>query len=493
MNNTVSFKLSLFLFFTALIFVFYSFYTSQIADGEVLGKWSSAVGLVLIFLFLLALLCLFLFVRARHTVMTLSKLVQRIPNVNFLISLSLFLFPLAVFFVWFLSDIPIFQRNSFVIGLLLVSCFPALSILSLLKSEQKKTTSVGLVVMFFSITIAVVLGELLLQLVMPQSIFNPRFGLIPHREIALQVDLPGITPGGTLTTNTWGLRGEEPPEQWAEHITIVTVGGSTTANYYLDDNLTWSHVIQQQLREIEPLVWVGNGGIPRHSAEVHYLFVKDVLGQIKPDFALFLVGVNDMGPFLRGSMATEERLPDSGAKQFFFAHSRILQLTYKIKKIYFDGASVINQSVDPYFTEVALTEVEDELPQNIHDFLEEPDFYKNRIRAIINECRSCDIEPIFMTQPLLYENNEHWRSVQEGSMWLGEADRPISAATFALMLDALNRDLIEICESEGVPVFDLASEIPHSREYFYDAMHMTEKGAQLVGEKAASFLADSII
>ncbi len=493
MTKMRNFRFSLILVCIALSFVFYSFYTSQIPDGLILGRWTSSVGLVLVLIIVLVSFFLSLFFRAARFIDKLSKFVHQIPNVNFLISLSLFILPVVVFFVWFLSDAPILQRSSFVIGLFLLFYFPACFFISLLDPTKRKAVFVGNIVMFFSFIVAILLGELLLKLVMPSSIFNPRFGLIPHREIALQVDLPGITPGGLLTTNTWGLRGAEPPVQWEEYTTIVTVGGSTTANYYLDDNLTWSHVIQQQLREKEPLVWIGNGGIPRHSAGVHHLFVRDVLGQIKPDYALFLVGVNDMGPFLRGDIAMEERLPDKGAKQFFFAHSRILQLTYRIKKIYFDGASVISQSVDPYFTEIPLTQTEEELPENLHDLLEQPNYYKERIRAIILECKSLNITPIFMTQPLLYEDNIYWRSIQEGSIWLGEANRPISAATFSLMLDALNRDLIEVCEDEGVAVFDLASEIPHSREYFYDAMHMTEEGAKLVGEKTAEFLSDLVI
>ena len=493
MTDTRNFRFVLILVSIALSFIFYSFYTSQTPDGLILGKWTLSVGLILVLVFFLVSFFLFLFFRAAHFIEKLAKFVHQIPSINFLISLSLFILPVIVFFVWFLSDAPILQRSSFVIGLFLLACFPAFFFVSLLDSTKRKAVFVGTIVMFFSFTVAILLGELLLKLVMPPSIFNPRFGLIPYREIAHQVDLPGITPGGMLTTNTWGLRGDEPPVQWDEYTTIVTVGGSTTANYYLDDNRTWSYVIQRQLREKEPLVWVGNGGIPRHSAAIHHLFVRDVLGQIKPDYAIFLVGVNDMAPFLRGNIAMEERLPDKGMKQFFFANSRILQVTYKIKKIYFDGASVVSQSVDPYFAEIPLTQTEEELPEDLHDLLEQPDYYKDRIRAIILECRSLDIIPVFMTQPLLYEDNAHWWSIQEGSIWLGEANRPMSAATFALMLDALNKDLIEVCELEGVAIFDLASEIPHSREYFYDAMHMTEEGANLVGEKAADFLSDLVI
>jgi lysophospholipase L1-like esterase len=236
------------------------------------------------------------------------------------------------------------------------------------------------------------------------------------------------------------------------------------------------------------MTWVGNGGIPRHSADSHLLFVREVLSKIKPDMALFLTGVNDMGPFLRGSAAESQRLPDSGLRQALFSHSMVLQLIYKMKVVYIDGAPVISNSVDPYFQEIPMNEEEAVLPDDLHDLLENPNFYRHRIRALIQECRSLNITPVFMTQPLLYENNDHWRGILEGSRWLGDSESPMSAAVFSLMLDMLNQDLIQVCSEEGVAVFDLSSEIPHTREYFYDTMHMTEAGARLTGEKAAAFL-----
>lgn len=269
----------------------------------------------------------------------------------------------------------------------------------------------------FIVTLAA--AEIVFRILMPESIFNPRFGLRPHQRVELQVDLPGITPGGTLTTNMWGFRGEEPPEEWDDYLTIVTIGGSTTANYYLDDSLTWSNVLQQGLREIEPRVWVGNAGIPRHSAGTHALFVREVLSSIRPDVALFLVGVNDMGPFLRGRQGNGERLPDSGLRTWLFGRSMTLQLLYKIRKTCIEGAPVITGAVDPYFVEEPLTVEEPPFPDDLHEILEDPDFYKDRIRTLIRECRSLGILPVFMTQPGLYDDTEYWRGILACQIWSG--------------------------------------------------------------------------
>ena len=470
----------------ALAFVFFAFFTSQSSEGAIFGRWSPAAATLLLVLFLSLATAFVLLVRPRFLQKRLFPVISRIPD--FAAGVLLTLLPVLFLVIWFLFPVPILQRKSFVIGAALLSLCPGLLVTALYELARRKTAIGGTVLMTISLIIAFVVAEVALHALLPQSIFNPRFGLRPYQNTDLEVELPGVTPGGTLSTNMWGLRGEDPPGQWDEYLTIVTVGGSTTANYYLDDDLTWSHVIQNRLREIHPQTWVGNGGIPRHSADTHSLFVREVLSIIKPDIALFLVGVNDMGPLLRGSGGAVDRLPDSGIRQSLFSHSMVLQTLYKLKKVYLDGAPVISESVDEYYHEVPMVEEEIPLPDDIHDLLEDPGYYRQRIRLIIEECRSLGITPVFMTQPLLFQDNEYWRGVLETQQWVGGSDRPISAASFALMLEMLNSDLIEVCLQEDVAVFDLASEIPHSRDYFYDSMHMTEAGAALTGSLSSEFL-----
>lgn len=487
-SSTTFLRASLGILCIALSLVLFALFTSYYPDGKILGRWSVSAGFSLLAVLIIFLSSALLLLKPDSFQKHFSSFVSRIPD--FTAGLLITVLPAVFFVVWFLFPVPLLQRKSFVIGAAFISLIPGLFVISFYKPRRRKTVLGGTVVMLFSMVIAFALAEVVLHAVMPKSIFNPRFGLRPYQKIALEVNLPGVIPGGTLSTNMWGLRGEDPPEQWGEFLTIVTVGGSTTANYYLDDNLTWSHILQSRLRDIQPKTWVGNGGIPRHSADTHSLFVREVLSIIKPDVALFLVGVNDMGPFLRRGDSSVERLPDTGVRQLLFSRSMVLQLIYKLKKVYMDGAPVISQSVDPYYHEVPMTEEEAPLPEDLHDLLEYPKYYKQRIQLIIQECRVHGITPVFMTQPLLFQNNDYWRGVLEAQQWIEGSERSISAATFSLMLETLNNDLIEVCIQEDVAVFDLASNIPHSSVYFYDSMHMTEAGATLVGEKASEFLGE---
>lgn len=469
----------------ALLPVLHALLTSSSSSATVLGRWSMPVaGLIAACLLVLALL-----VTAAAKNSLLEKTAGFFVRLPGAAAAALLIFmPLMFFLIWFLYRFPLLQRPGFTAGVMVLSAVPGLLAILCRQGSELRKTLAGTLTMLLSLIITLAAAEVVLRLVMPKSAFDPRFGLRPYQRTELQVRLPGIEPGGVLTTNRWGLRGEEPPEDWDEYLTIVTVGGSTTANYYLDDSRTWSHVLQEELRRIEPRVWVGNGGVPAQSSALHALFVRDVLSSIQPDIALFLVGVNDMGSFLRGSAGEKTYLENLGLRMWLFQHSMVLQLLYKFKATFIEGAPVITGTVDPYFREVPMTEEEPPLPADLHDLLENPDYYRERIGRIISECRRLEIVPVFMTQPLLYEDTEHWRGIRECGMWHDGIDRPLSAASYWLMLETLNSDLIEVCREEGVAVFDLADVVPHSREYFYDSMHMTEKGAELVGVSASGFL-----
>lgn len=461
--------------------------SSRSAERAVFGLWSPALvfGLLMVFLWmffsLLAACGLFRLHSFSRSI--LAGLPETAGPV------LLFLFPSIVFLLWFLAFAPVFARPLFTVFSMLISLVPGFLVVFSRSGKQLKSILQGTVLAAVSLVLVLAAGEVALRILMPEQIFNPRFGLRPYSRSELQVNLPGVNPGGILSTNMWGFRGEDPPEDWEEWLTIVTVGGSTTANYYLDDSLTWSWILQEQLREIYPAVWVGNAGIPRHSSDTHLLFLREVLSEIRPDMVVFLVGVNDMGPFLRPGR-TEERLPDSGPREWLFANSAILQLVYKAKKVHVERAPVVDTAVDPCFTEEPMTDEDIPLPNDLHQLLDDPDFYRRRIELLIDECEILGIEPVFLTQPILYEDSPHWRGVRETAVFFQGTERPISAAAFALMLQTLNGDLVDVCERRGVQVYDLAGYIPHSRDFFYDAMHMTELGADLVGRSVGDFLAD---
>jgi lysophospholipase L1-like esterase len=95
--------------------------------------------------------------------------------------------------------------------------------------------------------------------------------------------------------NSLGFRGEEPPKNFENYLTIITVGGSTTECFYLSDDKQWTYVLGMNLKNHFKKLWINNAGLDGHSTFGHIVLMEDYIVKLKPKIVLFLVGINDMG------------------------------------------------------------------------------------------------------------------------------------------------------------------------------------------------------
>lgn len=343
---------------------------------------------------------------------------------------------------------------------------------------------VALVLIFFT-------AEIALRILYPGSIFHPLLDLRPNVRVILEnKNLPGVSSTGIYSTNKWGMRGEQPPEDWDDWLTIVCIGGSTTQCFELDDSRTWPWLLQENLRRVDPLVWVGNAGLGGHSTRGHLLFMHEVIPVIHPDVVLFLVGVNELGSFVgfdpreRASLGTS---PTTFGYRVFCA-SRVAQVLYMLKKAWLDGVPAQNTPWASAYTPVPLAEPEGPIPEDLHMLMFDPQYTRNNVRELIRMAREYGVTPVFLPQPMLYEDTPYWRTIDGGLAWERRPDRTYSAATVWRMVDTANHDIMEVCAEEGVLCYDLASAIPHSPEMFYDQAHLSEAGAAMIADSVAAFL-----
>jgi lysophospholipase L1-like esterase len=369
-------------------------------------------------------------------------------------------------------------------------------------SSRRRDLLVNISLVLASTALALVVAlpvmEVVLRIVSPLDVFTSRIPLRPHYKRQLRVNIPGISPIGMHSTNGWGLRGDEPPADWKRYYTIVTVGGSTTHCLYLDDHKTWSYLLQEDLRlrcpksfnGKCPKVWVGNGGICGQSSRAHIMFMEDVISKIRPDAVIVLVGVND----LAFSLSRKKNLYGNEFdrlhwKMWLYVHSRLVQVLYDWKCILLDKVHVVKTLTSrTTYHPKPLTGKTMKLPDDLRTLLVALDDYRKNVRQIIAISRRLKVRAIFMTQPSWLDDTEYWRTIDGDFYWVKEAGNKRSAATICKLLDIYNKELMTVCSAEGVECFDLASAIPHDRAYFFDPVHFTEKGAQLVAQKITDFL-----
>ena len=96
------------------------------------------------------------------------------------------------------------------------------------------------------------------------------------------------------TKNSLGFRGPEPPRDFADWLTMVAVGGSTTECFYLSDGRTWPERVAARLQPEMRKVWLDNAGLDGHSTFGHLLLTRQALVPLHPKVTLYLIGVNDM-------------------------------------------------------------------------------------------------------------------------------------------------------------------------------------------------------
>lgn len=343
----------------------------------------------------------------------------------------------------------------------------------------------------FTFCLVVALLEAGMRIVSPGSVFHASLDLRPHVRVTLESSLPGVMSGGTFSTNRWGMRGEEPPADWDEWTTIVCIGGSTTQCFELDDSRTWPAQLQQHLREVEQKTWVGNGGLGGHGTRGHLVFMDEVIPVVKPDIVLFLVGVNEMVVYSGMLPRTQANLgtfrPDLG--WWLFCNSRLIQIAYSLKKAWIDEIPVQGTPWAHGYTPVPLEGPEAVTPADLHDLMVDQDYTSNNVRQLIEKARDLGVTPVFLTQPLAYDDTEYWHGIFGEFMWrIERPDHALSAATVWRMLDVINRDVREVCAEEAVACYDLASAVPHDLSYFYDGTHLNDAGAALVADSVAAFM-----
>src|SRR5882724_390795 len=93
--------------------------------------------------------------------------------------------------------------------------------------------------------------------------------------------------------NSLGFRGPELPDSISKLTSLITIGGSTTECKFQSDSITWSFLLYQLLKKEKPDFWLNNAGIDGHSTFGHLLLMDEYILKLKPDFALFLTGIND--------------------------------------------------------------------------------------------------------------------------------------------------------------------------------------------------------
>lgn len=337
------------------------------------------------------------------------------------------------------------------------------------------------------------LALVLLVLVLAELVFGtwlsgPPWGTmnIP-RLVNRQFDVANLYEGGGVIhyrRDQWGLRGSYPA---LDRIDVLTLGGSTTDQRFIDDSQTWQELLRGRFAADGRAVSVVNAGIDGQSTIGHLAALQRWLPHVpglKPRFVLAYVGVNDLHVEGQGKFdAMQSPSRWRAIKQGFENNSALVSLWRTAAgNVLARKAHVVHGSDQQVFRgpwrEVAAPA--DTTPR------ERLDAYEARVTALISAIRSFGAEAIIVSQ-----SRADYRVADGRVLGRVRADGSVDAGSYATQT-AFNQRAMDACRNATAICLDLGGEVTFSDEDFYDWVHTTPMGNARIADYLYRHLRDRL-
>ena len=210
----------------------------------------------------------------------------------------------------------------------------------------------------------------------------------------------------SVTRNHLGLKGEMPPQNFAETLTVIAIGGSTTECVLISDGKTWCDILANKLKQKFKPFWLNNAGLDGNTTFGHIILMEDYIVKIRPKVALFLVGANEIGLQAPGNYDRKQlKNTVSGLVascwEGMINNSEVL--SYAINFHRYFKANRVGLQTHPIlnFPEMGKSifprrPFKQRLREHQEKYLKP---YAQRLKRLIQLCRENSIEPVFITQP----------------------------------------------------------------------------------------------
>ena len=347
-----------------------------------------------------------------------------------------------------------------------------------------KTVLYGLY-LFFAV---IILLEILLRIYDPFKFrLKANRILLPinQKEIIRNKINPKLDSLIILSRNSLGFRGPDTPKNFSSQLSIITIGGSTTACHFLTDDKAWPYLLGKNLQSKFENVWVNNAGFDGHSTFGHQVLLDDFVKRLKPKVVIFLTGVNDIeneGPSYFDKLKMKNAYPD--LLNFLYNNSEVVSMIVNFSRG--GKAKKFNNTTQEAKIPGMLGMLDMSVQEKNLKLNRQKKYltgYGERLTSLIDTCKANNILPVFLTQPCLYGYVTD--SVTGVDLAKAKVEEGINGALLSDLLDLYNNKLKEACKSKSVPLIDLAVLMPKNSLYYYDQTHYTNEGADVVSRVVA--------
>ena len=361
-----------------------------------------------------------------------------------------------------------------------------------------KNMAVNLLLLVFGLIVALIVLEIGLRVLEP---FEFR---IRGNEITLPSNVQYVTTNDFAdkldkiiihSKNSLGFRGEEPPSELDKILSVIVVGGSTTESRFQSDDKEWVYLLGQNLNQYFSSLWINNAGLDGHSTFGHQMLMNDLISPIKPKVTLFLVGINDIGrddliinekkfknelqtdspALLMISLANKSEVLTLTINMFRYLKAKKAGLTHEAQ---LDLPSALKRKF-----EISKSKRNSIIAEHESRYL--PDYAK-RIEKLVRSTQLAGSKPVFITQPVLYGPViDDVTGVDLGQI---PVTNDMDGALAWQILEMYNNVLRSTADTHNLLLIDLATTMPKSSALYYDTIHFTNKGAELVARNVSQRL-----
>lgn len=312
--------------------------------------------------------------------------------------------------------------------------------------------------------------------------------LFPVDGVTVLHDVRPLYEGGSANAayrrDRFGLRGRYDRPS---NIDILTVGGSTTDQFYLDEGETYQDRLAERFAASGRTVSVVNAGADGQTTVGHLRAMDEwfpLIPNFRPRFILAYIGLNDseLDAVDRTAFERGDRIGSAGIVPYIKRRSAIYLLYTTIwgvkiareARLGHGQARVVGQDASG----ASLWREVD--PASVPAFGDErqaqrlPE-YAERVTELVRRIRGFGAEAILVTQ-----SRADYR-VRDGKVFGRlQGDGTINTGSYARMA-AFNRATLDVCRAAKAVCIDLGTELWFDDLDYYDTVHATPRGAAKIG------------
>ncbi len=270
----------------------------------------------------------------------------------------------------------------------------------------------------------------------------------------------------------------------SDDVDIIFFGGSTTASLYVDEDLRWTKLVNNNLsttlnRPIKILNSSLSGNNSMHSNLA--LIAKGI--EKSPKIAVIMNVVNDIGllantnsyfdvPATRSII--NNKYLESNDKSYYNRFSFFIRNT--LKSLYPNLYGFVRDRLIGYNMTIRKDEFANYRKSSFDKDVILNEFSKS-INLFISICKNYNIEPVLMTQFNLFNNFEY---VKQNYYEIYRTDEQLTQ--FIEIYNSANDLLRDIAFEQKIEIIDLDRMLPKTKDNFVDAVHLNNNGSITVSE-----------